>query len=99
MEYLENGNLLSDVQFGYRSNRLTSSASVILVDDIPREIDNGKLTGTVFLDLTKAFNTKKPRGVTFFPNMEIWTKIWVNYKTIGCTFAIFRRENQILWFK
>jgi len=45
------------MQFGYRRKRSTSSAATIFVDDIRKEMDNGKLTGAVFIDLTKAFDT------------------------------------------
>jgi hypothetical protein len=56
-EYLECNDLLTDVQFGYRRKRSTTSAAIIFVDDVRREMDKGKLTGAVFLDLTKAFDT------------------------------------------
>lgn len=55
--YLEANQLLSEFQFGYRSNRSTSTAATLFVDNIRKEVDNGKLTGAVFIDLTKAFDT------------------------------------------
>ena len=57
MEYLETNNLLSDLQFGYRRKRSTYLATVLLTDSIRRAGDEGKLTGAVFLDLSKAFDT------------------------------------------
>ena len=79
IEYLENNELLSKVQFGYRSKRSTSSAATIFVDDIRREMDKGKLTGAVFLDLTKAFDTishtvliEKIRSYGVYGNELIW---------------------------
>ena len=57
MEYLETNNLLSDLQFGYRRKRSTDLATVLLTDSIRRAGDEGKLTGAVFLDLSKAFDT------------------------------------------
>ena len=57
MEYLETNNLLSDLQFGYRRKRSTDLATVLLADSIRRAGDEGKLTGAVFLDLSKAFDT------------------------------------------
>ena len=44
-------------QFGYRQNRSTKLASTLLFDDIRRCIDEGKFVGTVYIDLTKAFDT------------------------------------------
>ncbi|XP_057316810.1 uncharacterized protein LOC130657830 [Hydractinia symbiolongicarpus] len=49
--------VLSKFQFKYRSNRSTSTAVTLFVDNIRKEVDNGKLTGAVFIDLTKAFDT------------------------------------------
>ena len=45
------------MQFGYRAKRSTKLAATLLFDDIRREIDQGKLVGAVFVDLTKAFDT------------------------------------------
>jgi len=57
IEYLENKKLLSDSQFGYRTNRSTTVATAVFVDDIRLAGDEGKLTGALFLDLSKAFDT------------------------------------------
>lgn len=79
IEYLENNELLSKVQFGYMSKRSTSSAATIFVDDIRRDMDKRKLTGAVFLDLTKAFDTishtvliEKIRSYGVYSNELIW---------------------------
>ena len=56
-EYLETNKLLSKVQFGYRKNKSTQSASTFLTDSIRKSLDNGELVGSVFVDLTKAFDT------------------------------------------
>ena len=55
--FLERNNLLNDSQFGYRENRSTDLASALLIDSIRKNGDNGLLTGTLFLDLSKAFDT------------------------------------------
>ena len=55
--YLEQNCMLSNNQYGFRSNRSTSHAVTILVDDIRTGMDNGYATGAVFLDLRKAFDT------------------------------------------
>ena len=56
-EYLEKNDLLNKHQFGYRVNRSTKLASALFCDDVRRSIDEGKLVGAVYVDLTKAFDT------------------------------------------
>ena len=55
--YLETNELLSDSQYGFRRKRSTKHAVTILMDDIRTSTDNQQLTGVVFLDLRKAFDT------------------------------------------
>ena len=55
--YLEENNLLSDYQFGFRSKRSTEMAASLLIDEIKKNMDAGELTGAVFIDLSKAFDT------------------------------------------
>ena len=57
MHHLESNNLLSDAQFGYRKKRSTDIAATLLVDNIRKNTDIGKLVGAVVIDLTKAFDT------------------------------------------
>uniref|UniRef100_A0A7M5VFX3 Reverse transcriptase domain-containing protein n=1 Tax=Clytia hemisphaerica TaxID=252671 RepID=A0A7M5VFX3_9CNID len=57
MNYLESNHLLAPNQYGYRSKRSTELATAYFCDSIRREIDNGKLTGAIFVDLSKAFDT------------------------------------------
>ena len=52
----EKGELL-DSQFGYRERRSTQHATTLLVDEIRQTVDNGKMVGALFLDLSKAFDT------------------------------------------
>ena len=56
-QFLEENNLLTECQFGYRQNRSTKLASTLLFDNIRSLIDNGKLVGAIYIDLTKAFDT------------------------------------------
>ena len=44
-------------QFGFRPRRSTELAYNLLVDYIRKNIDNGLLTGVIYLDLSKAFDT------------------------------------------
>ena len=56
-EYLESNKFLSSQQFGFRRNRSTSSAVVYFTDIVRKSMDKGQLTGALFIDLRKAFDT------------------------------------------
>ena len=56
-DYLENHNLLSQYQFGFRKNRSTAQAVAYYTDCIRKQMDKGQLTGSLYLDLRKAFDT------------------------------------------
>ena len=55
--YFESNSLLSDYQFGFRSNRSTELAVTYFTDLISKEADCGKATGAVLINLSKAFDT------------------------------------------
>ena len=55
--YLEDNNLLNENQFGFRKGRSTELAAILFTDTNKRTVDEGKLVGCVFIDLTKAFDT------------------------------------------
>ena len=55
--FLEEKRLLSQSQFGFRLKRSTSTASIAFTDQVLESMDKGCVTGTVFLDLRKAFDT------------------------------------------
>ena len=57
VDYLEEYNLITKYQFGYRKKRSTNAAATILVDDIRGNVDKGHMVGAVFIDLSKAFDT------------------------------------------
>ena len=57
MVHLERHSLLFDYQFGVRPKRSTELAVTYFTDLIRKEADNGKATGAVFIDLSKAFDT------------------------------------------
>ena len=57
IDFLEREHLLNDCQYGFRNKRSTKLASTLLCDNIRRQINDGKLVGVVYIDLTKAFNT------------------------------------------
>ena len=56
-DYLEKNNLLSPRQFGFRKGRSTELAATLFFDEVHKAMDKGQLTGTLFIDLSKAFDT------------------------------------------
>ena len=56
-DYMQRNKLLYAYQYGFRKLHSTELASVELVDRIRHDIDNGKIPLSVFLDLSKAFDT------------------------------------------
>ena len=57
LEYFQAGNLLTDSQSGFRPNHSTSTALISAVNLWLTNMDAGKLNGSVFIDLKKAFDT------------------------------------------
>ena len=57
LTFLEEKKLLSKTQFGYRKQRNTELAATLLLDNVRRNMDKGHLTGAIFIDLSKAFDT------------------------------------------
>ena len=56
-DYLNNNNLLTKQQYGFRTHHSTELAAVKLVDYINIQMDNGKIPVNIYLDLSKAFDT------------------------------------------
>ena len=56
-DFLEQQSLLSNCQFGYRKKRSAELVTTILIDHIRKEVGKGNLVGTLFLDLSCAFDT------------------------------------------
>ena len=57
LKYLEENNMLSKHQYGFRAKRSTNHAVTRLVDDLRINMDKGLATGAIFMDLRKAFDT------------------------------------------
>lgn len=55
--YLSKFNVIKPSQFGFRHGSSTNHALLSLTDFIKHSIDSGNFSGSVFLDLTKAFDT------------------------------------------
>ena len=56
-EYFSSHALFYDSQYGFRKHHSTELAALELVDRIHKEIDENKIPFSVFLDLSKAFDT------------------------------------------
>ena len=56
-KYLEENNMLTAQQHGFRKNHSTQSACAKFIDDIMLHLDGGDRTVAVFLDIKKAFDT------------------------------------------
>ena len=56
LSFLSKHRILSNYQFGYRSNHSTSHAILNISDNILRNLDKKKHTVSIFLDLSKGFD-------------------------------------------
>ena len=56
-DYLEKDKLLSRRQFGFRNRSSTQHAVTLFSDSIRKIMDKSLITGAVFIDLSKAFDT------------------------------------------
>ena len=63
IKHLEKNNLLSQNQFGFRKYRSTELAAVWFTDQLRRSMDAGMLTGTIYVDMNKAFDTARHAGI------------------------------------
>ena len=54
--YLNSHKLLYERQFGFRNNDSCENALTAFIDDWITAIDNNEIVGTVFIDLSKAFD-------------------------------------------
>ena len=56
-EYLEQQGFLSESQYGFRKSYNTELAVTVFTNSTRRAIDSSKMTGAVFIDVRKAFDT------------------------------------------
>ena len=55
-DYLEDNNLLSSRQFGFRSSRGTVEQLLLVYCDVAKWVDDGKVVDIAYLDFSKAFD-------------------------------------------
>ena len=55
--FLNNNNLIYNLQFGFRQQYATSHALINITENIRKALDNGNVGCGVFVDLQKAFDT------------------------------------------
>ena len=57
LQYINDNNLLYNLQFGFQKGKSTHMAIIVLLDKISEALDNGDYVIGVFLDFSKAFDT------------------------------------------
>ena len=57
IDFIDDNNILSKHQFGFRKNHSTNHAVIALVDKISTTLHMGKVAIGCFIDLKKAFET------------------------------------------
>ena len=55
--FLDNKNIIDDLQFGFRQQYSTSHALINITENIRKALDDGNIGCGVFVDLQKAFDT------------------------------------------
>lgn len=61
IEHLERNQLINSVQSGFRGKYSSQTALECVVDDRIRTRDRNEVTGAVYLDIQKGFETVDPR--------------------------------------
>ena len=56
-QYMNDNNLITNSQYGFRTNHSTEHAAVEFVDRIAQKMDDGEIPFSIFIDLSKAFDT------------------------------------------
>ncbi len=56
-KYFQNQKLFYNAQYGFRTKHSSEYAALELIDQVINEMDNDKIPFSIFLDLSKAFDT------------------------------------------
>ena len=57
MKFINKNNILSDSQFGFRTSNSTEMAITSIYDKLLQNLNNKKITCSIFLDLRKTFDS------------------------------------------
>ena len=83
-EYLENNNLLSNAQHGFRPGRSTQTNLIEYLDKLTKWIDEGRSFDVVYLDFSKAFDVVchrrlavKMDAIGISGNLKKWLVDWL----------------------
>ena len=86
--YLQENQLRSNYQSGYRPLHSTSTCLTDVTNRLLHNMDKGQLTGMVFLDLSKAFDTidhdimlKKLISLGFSDSAVLWFKVYLTNRS------------------
>ena len=95
--YFNNNNLLADEQFGFRKNYSTEYAAIKLVDHISNEMESGKTPVTLFIDLSKAFDTLSfdilLQKLNYYGIAGVNLKLMANYLRNRKQYVVFNNHN------
>ena len=95
--YFNNNNLLADEQFGFRKNHSTEYATIKLVDHISNEMESGKTPVTLFIDLSKAFDTLSfdilLQKLNYYGIAGVNLKLMANYLRNRKQYVVFNNHN------
>jgi hypothetical protein len=86
--------LLPDQQSGFRPRRSTTFQLARLVEEVNRKVDERRLTGAVFLDVAKAFDTVWVKGLLYkltvlnFPSYMVKTISYLDCQTFQTSFQL-----------
>ena len=85
VEHLKLFNLMSSEQHGFRKNHSTVTCLLEMTEDIRENIDKGKISGVVAIDLSKAFDTiqhkiliEKLKTLNLSENSIAWFKSYLS---------------------
>ena len=78
-KFIEENNILNKWQSGFRPGYSTETAMTYVTDLLLTEMDSKKLTGVVFLDLKKAFDTVDHA----YSLQNLGTMVYVVMSTVG----------------
>ena len=95
MKYLNKSKLLYEHQYGFRAGHSTIQPVIQFLDKVYNALNNDKFTLSVFIDLTKAFDTcdtdillEKLRNCSFRGTSNSWFRSYLTkrmqYNAVWC---------------